>query len=302
MPHIEPQATPVSVASESSKNSLLHEAQQLTEQFLVHFYRHDAKWCLRRCDANVSYLGTTKRGIAFSNQQVRTVFTEVLTGFNPSLVLSIESTPMLLPGETIMVLAQYHLVSNPLDGKIHAIRRRGTLIWVPTSKGLRLRHMHFSAPHAVESGTYDELASVTQDTYLYAQAIVEQVLDRSTIVITDVEGTLHHLSPIEVRSLEADRQRSIINCLDRTVAVRRSFGEMLDLMRDDLAVVRRGFAINPSYLRMVTREAVVMDDGTRIPLPKRRSRQVRLDLEELLTQRIDAPRLIGHALIRPEDA
>ena len=301
MPHKEPQTALTSDGGETSKNSLFHEAQQLTEQFLVHFYRHDAKWCLRRCDANVSYLGTTKHGIAFSYEQVRTVLTKVLTGFNPSLVLSVESTPLLLPGEAIMVLAQYHLVSNPLDGKIRAIRRRGTLIWVPTSKGLRLRHMHFSAPHAVDSGTYDELADVTQDTYLYAKAIVEQVLDRSTIVVTDVEGTLHHLSPIEVRSLEADRQRSVINCLDRTVVVRRGFGELLDLLSEDLVVVRRGFAINPSYLRMVTREAVVMDDGSRIPLPQRRSRQIRLNLEEILTQRIEAPRLIGHALIRAED-
>ena len=280
--------------------ALLREAQQLTEQFLVHFYHHDARWCIRHCHSEASYLGTTRQGIALSYEQLREVLFDVLQNFNPSLVLSIDCEPRLLPGNTVLVLTQFHLVSDPIYGRVHTVGRRGTLIWVPTSQGLRLRHMHFSAPHSIESGASD-ISTATVDAYRYANAVVNQVVRGSSIPITDVNGTMHHIAPIEVRYLEADRQRCIIHCLDRTVVARRGFREMCTKLGDDLVVVHRSFAINLTYLRVVTREEVVMDDGTRIPLPQRRSREIRHELEELLMHQSIVPRDMFHGLTQPED-
>lgn len=294
-------APPSADASLSAHDAaLLREAQQLTEQFLVRFYHHDARWCMRHCHSEASYLGTTRQGIALTYEQLREVLFDVLQNFNPSLVLSIDSKPHLLPGNAVLVLTQFHLVSDPIYGRVHTVGRRGTLIWVSTGQGLRLRHMHFSAPHSFESGS-DDVSTITVDAYRYANAVVNQVVRGSSIPITDVNGTMHHIAPIEVRYLEADRQRCIIHCLDRTVIVRRGFGEMRTKLGDDLVVVHRSFAINLTYLRMVTREAVIMDDETHIPLPQRRSREIRHELEELLMHQSVVPQGMSHELTRPKD-
>ena len=76
---------------------------------------------------------------------------------------------------------------------------------------------------------------------------------------------------------------------------------MCTKLGDDLVAVHRSFAINLTYLRMVTREEVIMDDGTRIPLPQRRSREIRHELEELLMHQSVFPRSMSHQLIQPED-
>ena len=76
---------------------------------------------------------------------------------------------------------------------------------------------------------------------------------------------------------------------------------MCTKLGDDLVVVHRSFAINLTYLRVVTREEVVMDDGTRIPLPQRRSREIRHELEELLMHQSVVPRDLSHELTQPED-
>ena len=279
----------------ASEDSLIAEVRRLSEEFIVHFYQHDWPWCSKLCHPDVSYLGSTSQGIALSLNQLQDLIIAALSGFNPSLVLSLELMPRLLsPSKDVLVIAQFHLVSDPTKRHVHALRRRGTLIWTPTNQGLRVRHMHFSIPYTVQ-GELDGLADISNETYLYARTMVEQMVRRSSIALKDVSGTLHYISPLEVNYLEADRQRCIIHCIDRNITVRRGLQEMVELFGDELVLVHRSFAVNPSNLRMVMRDAIIMNDGSRIPLPQRRAKEVRDHLEEVL-KTLQKPQLIDPEL------
>ena len=78
---------------------------------------------------------------------------------------------------------------------------------------------------------------------------------------------------------------------------KRTAVEQIDHVRetefefDPSATEVLGYLI-PAYVRTVSRGAVEMDDGTRIPLPRRRSREVRLRLEEALRMQESGNRLI----------
>ena len=279
--------------AEPEQQDALARARSLSEQFITHFYHRDERWCLSRCTPDVSYLGSTQHGIALDLEGMHHVMSVTLASFNPSLVLAVETDASeVAGGEAVLVIARFLLISDPSTGHVRASRRRGTLLWVREGDALRLRHMHFTTPSYIGTIGDGSEGTPSRETYLYAKALLEQVIRRDSIVLRDVAGVMHQVAPIEVRTVEASRQKAVVHCLDRDVTVRMGIGKVAALLGESLIMVHRSFAVNPAYVRTVSRGAVEMDDGTRIPLPRRRSREVRLRLEEALRMQESGNRLI----------
>ena len=260
-----------------------HPAVELSKQLIRHCCRHDTEWCLAVCSPSITLIGESRDIFAKGLDEVRHV---VLSQPRPTeglFVGSIEATCDQLPcAETVIVTARFLVASNPATGMISASQNRATLVWTMTSDGYKLSHLHLSVPREA-SGNANPHASVNHETYRYAKALLDQIVRRSAVSIRDTSGTIHYVSDVEVRYIEASRQRSIVHCLNETIVVRRGFKDLVNEFGSALVTIHRSFAVNPAHEKSLRADTVVLDDGSEVPLPQRKS----ADMRQLLSAAID---------------
>lgn len=254
----------------------------ISERFINHFYQHDWRWCLPYCDQSVEYLGSTIGGYAKGCDDLRELMSSTLSRYSPSLPIIGDVGVRILPGNsTALVTMQYHLVADPLSEKIVTHRKRGTLLWLVGSEGPRLLHLHLSIP--VASDVDDEtLPEFSHQAFVYAKSLLERLITLPNVTLRDCDGNIQSFSPVEVRYVEASGRRTIIHTLNHDIIVREKFSRILSQMGAGIVPVHRSFAVNLSCIRTVRTDGVILDDQTFIPIPQRRSHEVRTQIEQSL--------------------
>lgn len=260
-----------------------HPAVELSKQLIRHGCRHDTEWCLAVCSPSITLIGDSRDIFAKGLDEVRHVVLSQPRPTEELFVGSIEATCDQLPcAETVIVTARFLVASNPATGMISASQNRATLVWAMTDNGYKLSHLHLSVPREA-SGNANPHASVNHETYRYAKALLDQIVRRSAVSIRDTGGTIHYVSDVEVLYIEASRQRSIVHCLNETIVVRRGFKDLVNEFGSALVTIHRSFAVNPAHVKSLRADAVVLDDGSEVPLPQRKS----ADMRQLLSAAID---------------
>lgn len=260
-----------------------HPAVELSKQLIRHGCRHDTEWCLAVCSPSITLIGDSRDIFAKGLDEVRHVVLSQPRPTEELFVGSIEATCDQLPDTgTVIVTARFLVASNPATGMISASQNRATLVWAMTDNGYKLSHLHLSVPREA-SGNANPHASVNHETYRYAKALLDQIVRRSAVSIRDTGGTIHYVSDVEVLYIEASRQRSIVHCLNETIVVRRGFKDLVNEFGSALVTIHRSFAVNPTHVKSLRADAVVLDDGSEVPLPQRKS----ADMRQLLSAAID---------------
>ena len=258
----------------------------LSREFLFRYYQFDAEWCLARCAENLVFFGSTRNMVALDREDFSHKLARLARNMHPCVAGHIET--LLLPAmseDVLAVIARYLLASDPTTGYVEATYKRASLFWKLVDGTPLLVHLHASTPYdTTVSANPKPLTGFEHESYLYARTILGELQRRASVGIRDVSGTMHYVLPAEVRYLEASRQRSIIHCLSKDVVVRRGFGDLVHALGESLVVVHRSFAVNPLHVKAISHDTVVLDDGTDVPIPRRRAREVRTALEQAVAK------------------
>lgn len=260
----------------------LQDIDELSRQFITRFYRNDEQWCITHCMPDVTYLGSTHDFFVEGVNGLLYLISNIGSKMDPSLVISLSvKTRSLSDGQCALALADYCLVTDPASGGVRALKKRATLIWVVSDLGPRLQYVQFTTPlydaNGDEAGPWN-----AHETYVYANVLLDQVIRRSAVPLHDIQGTLWSVAAAEVRLIEAHRQQTILHCMDSDIILRRGFADVVRQFGDKLIVVHRSFAVNPSYVRSASHAGILLDDGTFVPIPQRRAKEVREELERAI--------------------
>ena len=132
--------------------------------------------------------------------------------------------------------------------------------------------MHFSLP----------LASPEAPTDTFTPDMQPQ---DAPLILRDTDGRSHVVYRSEVLYLESRHQYTIVHMPGRQIRVRAALSELLQSFPEYFVRVHRSYAINVLRIDQVARQEIRLDDGTQIPVPERRSKQVR---EEVLDAMVRA--------------
>ena len=98
-------------------------------------------------------------------------------------------------------------------------------------------------------------------------------------VLRDTDGHTHVLRERDVTFLESRHQYTVVHQhRDQYFVVRRPLTSVLEGMPDCFVRIHRSYAVNVTFVRQISRREVLLADGTSIPVPERRAKQVREDL------------------------
>lgn len=250
--------------------------------FIAHLYQHDWTWCLPYCDPNIEYFGGSLEGRASGIAELKETMNGILVRYSTCLPIVVDANAQLLPGnQAAIVTMRCFLATDLATDEVQARRMRATLIWLVDGETPRLRHIHISSP-STTAFSEENTPEISRDAFTYAKMLFEHLLSLSNITLHDVAGNIHQVSPAEVLYVEAQRQKTVVHCLDRDIVARRGFAKTVEELGKTIVAVHRSFAVNLMYVRVVQTGAVVLNNGIHIPLPQRRAREVRQDLEQSL--------------------
>lgn len=274
----------MSEAGQLSQPTPLSTVEELSRSLLINLYGHNKNECLPLLAPDILFVGSIQHMSAHGFAEAERLIDKRFKSFKPALVLSYETLSVEeLAADTVCVVASTVISSPTYAGLARANERLATLIWSCNDDCPQLRHLHLSSPLPDYSGSDD--VHLNRESYAYIGRIIEQQIVHRSISIRDVGGTMHYVLASEIRSIEACKQRTILHCLDRNIVVRRGFKDMVDEFGNELVLVHRSFAVNPLYVRTIHPDSVVLDDGSSVPVPQRRSAEVRRELSEAV-QRI----------------
>lgn len=103
---------------------------------------------------------------------------------------------------------------------------------------------------------------------------------QDSLQITDAKSVTHWVAPESIMYASAAHQYTVVHCRDREIKVRGSITSVCEFLGELVVRVHRSYAVNPLYIDHMKGEMLFLIDGTKVPIPTRNVRKVRLALSK----------------------
>lgn len=147
----------------------------------------------------------------------------------------------------------------------------------------RIYLAHFSTQHQAPAQSEERPLEMGERTYRYVQAILRagrhgsEAQDRITIVS---RGTTVFVNPRLLIYAEAAGKTTILHLTNGTTEVRQLLSAVEELLPWQFLRISRKHVVNVGYVERVENDGIMLADGARLPLPKRRAQELRQTIIE----------------------
>lgn len=251
-----------------------YDAPAMTLHFMKAFYQGDVEWLSEALADDFVGIGAQSDQFALTKHDVLINCTHM-----PRMVMSdCDFRQVTKTGTMRVVDGRYSAYVDPSERMTFASEQRVSSVWREESDGLRMIHAHLSNPmeRVLEGERFP--STYAKKTMRYLELVGQQKHYRNQIELVDVGGTQHMLRMFDIVSIEAKRQDCLIRLVDRTLRVHEGFARLA--VRAGLSVasgfvqVHRSFWVNVLYVQSVGTEDVLLTTGDRVPIARRRRREI----------------------------
>ena len=125
-------------------------------------------------------------------------------------------------------------------------------------------------------------ARVSEQTYRYVQDILRASKIRDggsveNIALPVQEGTTF-VNPTRIIYAEANAKRTTVHLIDQVISVKLLLANVFELLPGQFSRVHRSYVVNRSHITSLAGDELVMSNGDRIPIPKRKRHEIEREL------------------------
>ena len=256
----------------------LQEMVRLTQECLARYWQLDAEFVIGHFDKDVLWVGAVqdqyKEGFEQSAEDLRRSLLEL----KPCHLLHQEFSVVQNVGNACTVAGRYLTTTDDEVGYFLQVMQRCTFVWEQVDGVPMIKHIHVSN-HMGELRLADgELFpdALGQMSKQYWNDRWRSVQGKKRIAVKDRDDVVHFLSPSEVLYVMADGRNSVIRTMSaETIRARPGRRELLAELGEGFIAVHRSYALNSAYVSSIRKYEVIMTDGSKIPIPERRYKEVR---------------------------
>ncbi|MEE0751227.1 LytTR family transcriptional regulator [Frisingicoccus sp.] len=262
---------------------VLQEAIELTQECLARYWQLDPEYVLSYCDAEVTWIGSAQSQFIVGKDAVAQDFRSSMGQLKPCHLVAQEFMVVQNTGSACTIAGRYLTTTDSSVAYFLQVQQRCTFVWEQTECGLKIRHMHVSNPmgelKADEGGLFvDHLGKMAGE---YLTRHLHQLQDTKRLVVTDAKERVRFIQVSEVVYAEADGRSCIIYTMPgEKICAHMSITEFL-AASDHFIPVHRSYVLNDLYVSCIQKYEISMLDGSKIPVPVKRYKEVR---ERLIRQ------------------
>ena len=256
----------------------LQEMVRLTQECLARYWQLDAEFVIGHFDKDVLWVGAVqdqyKEGFEQSAEDLRRSLLEL----KPCHLLHQEFSVVQNVGNACTVAGRYLTTTDDEVGYFLQVMQRCTFVWELVDGVPKIKHIHVSNPMGELRLADGELFpdALGQMSKQYWNDRWRSVQGKKRIAVKDRDDVVHFLSPSEVLYVMADGRNSVIRTMSaETIRARPGRRELLAELGEGFIAVHRNYALNSAYVSSIRKYEVIMTDGSKIPIPERRYKEVR---------------------------
>ena len=256
----------------------LQEMVRLTQECLARYWQLDAEFVIGHFDKDVLWVGAVqdqyKEGFEQSAEDLRRSLLEL----KPCHLLHQEFSVVQNVGNACTVAGRYLTTTDDEVGYFLQVMQRCTFVWELVDGVPKIKHIHVSNPMGelrLADGELfpDALGEMSKQ---YWNDRWRSVQGKKRIAVKDRDDVVHFLSPSEVLYVMADGRNSVIRTMSaETIRARPGRRKLLAELGEGFIAVHRSYALNSAYVSSIRKYEVIMTDGSKIPIPERRYKEVR---------------------------
>lgn len=151
----------------------------------------------------------------------------------------------------------------------------------------RIFMMHFSMDGEQKDGKYDFPVKEGEQTYRYVRAILKAgklMGNRDERVIISSGGTGVFVNPQALMYAEAQGKSTLLHLVEKVAEVRQLLQTIEGLLPSQFVRISRKHIVNCSYIVRMDGDVIELPDGTLLPLPRRRAKQLQQEIAERIEQ------------------
>lgn len=257
------------------------QAEQETCDLIHHFYAGDVEWLRTVLHPDCS-------GIGAQSDQYGITVNDIVSNAHamPDVVFEGEAYNQVYEDSAVViVMGRYDAYTAPGQDMAFADEQRMTVVWQKSPERLRAVHWHLSNPMRFvhEGERFPVIAA--KEAFRSIALMSEQNSEDASISVRDINGSSYHFKLYDIVYVESSKHNVVIHLSDGgRYTVHQGLAELAKeaKLRDDTGFVQvhRSYWVNALYVRGID-DAVVLTNGTRLPIPKRRKNDVRARIAEL---------------------
>lgn len=270
-------------------------AEVFAHELVHHFWGDDAEFLAAALDEDFLWIAAQDDQYLLDRRRSLALYRGIMASLPDVVIVDEDYTAVISEGGVTVVVGSYYGLNNPDSGTAFSARQRMTLVLRDRPDGsFGVVHMHVSNPVSLSrKGEYFPVG-FSREAYRYVRMLASHYSDRSSVEVREIGGATHVLRTFDVVYLEADRQYTMVHCLNKTLRARQGIGALSKLFPESRFLeVRRGSVVNVLHILSWNAEEVVLTGGVRIPIPARRSTEVRERIEELRRLVVSSPQKVG---------
>ena len=266
---------------EASNRQRLAEAY--LRDFIHRFLEGDTGYVERSLSSDFVLIAVQDNQYCLDREHTIKIHRDLVASIPEVVLIDEDYATVLSQGGITVVSGSFYGINSPDSGTAFSARQRLSAVLRDDPDGtFRIAHLHISNPVSLaRKGEYFPVG-FSREAYRYVRMLGSQYSDRASIEVREIGGATHALRIFDVVYLEADRQYTVVHCLSKTLRARQGIGTLAKRFpADRFFEVRRGSIVNILHALSWDAESVTLTGGVEIPIPGRRSAEVRDKIERL---------------------
>ncbi len=263
------------------KKELVQEAVTLTQECLTRYWQLDCEYVLGYCDRDVVWVGSLGNQFIEGWEATAADLRAAMAEIKPCHLLRQEFTVVQNVGSACTVVGRYLTTTDDEVGYFLQAQQRCTFTWELGKDGWRIKHIHVSNPMGELKISKGEsfVNALGEMSKKYIRHRLSSQLSEERLVIADSLGTTHFIMPSEILYAMASGRSCILYPLSGgEIHARVSISAFLERVGAAFLVVHRSYAVNKAYISRIQPYELVLVDGSRIPVPVKKFREIRAEL------------------------
>lgn len=256
----------------------LEEIIRLTQECIVRFWQLDAEFAISHFDKDILWIGSVQSQYMEGCEEAVRDFRGIMKELKPCHLLQQEFHVVQNAGNACTIAGRYLTTVDDEVGYFMQVQQRCTFVWELIKGEPKIKHCHISNPLGelqVDKGEKfpNAMGQMAKKYWMYR---LRSAQNKRRIVVTDKSDVVHFLSPSEVVYVAAEGRNSIIHTMSGSkIQARMGITDFLAAAGEGFSMTHRSYALNNAYISRIQKYEAIMADGSKIPIPERRYKEIR---------------------------